>query len=78
MLPVFPKVCFVMIRPADNYNVGDVISLKTLDGVYHNHRITEIDGELVSTKGDNLKQQWYEQNVPISNIHGRVTLLFPK
>ena len=67
-----------MIQKKDNYNIGDVISLKTRDGKYHNHRIVKINNIAVSTKGDNLEQQWYECNVQLGKIQGIVKLLFPR
>ena len=78
MLPAFPRIGLVSIKKSDVYHVGDVISLKTLDKKYHCHRITEINSDWVSTKGDNLAQQWYEIQVPVGNIEGLVKLVFPK
>lgn len=78
MLPTFPKLGFVRIKKADEYKIGDIISLKTLDKKYHCHRILEINQEWVSTKGDNLPQQWYEIKVPTKNIEGLATLVYPK
>ena len=77
MLQALPKICIVMIKPYDTYCIGDIVSLKTLDGMYHNHRIVKIDDFIVSTKGDNLEQQWYEQDVPVRNIKGKVKLILP-
>lgn len=70
MLPTFPKLGMVKIKKSKTYKTGDIISLKTLDKKFHCHRIIEIDEKYVSTKGDNLDQQWYEIGVPIKNIQG--------
>lgn len=70
MLPTFPKLGWVIVKKSKTYKVGDIISLKTLDKKFHCHRITEIDDKYVSTKGDNLDQQWYEIGVPVKNILG--------
>lgn len=78
MLPTFPKLGLISIKKSKQYQVGDIISLKTLDKKYHCHRITEISFEYVSTKGDNLDQQWYEIKVPIKNIEGKVILFYPR
>ena len=78
MLPTFPKLGLVRVNKSNQYLVGDIISLKTLDKKFHCHRITEINSESVSTKGDNLDQQWYEVKVPIKNIEGVVTLFYPR
>lgn len=78
MLPTFPRIGLIRIKKSDSYKVGDVISLKTLDKKYHCHRIVEINDQIVSTKGDNLEQQDYEIKVPIKNIEGKTTLIFPK
>ena len=78
MLPTFPKLSFVSIKKSKLYQIGDIISLKTLDKKYHCHRIMKINERIVSTKGDNLEQQDYEIKVPIINIEGKVKLIFPK
>ena len=78
MLPTFPKLGLVSVKKSKQYQVGDIISLKTLDKKFHCHRITEINSEWVSTKGDNLDQQPYENKVPLKNIEGKVSLFFPR
>ena len=78
MLPTFPKLVLVSIKKSKLYQIGDIISLKTLDKKYHCHRIIEINTKTVSTKGDNLTQQDYEIDIPITNIEGKVSLVFPR
>ena len=78
MLPTMRKIGLVRIKKFKKYEVGEIISFKTLDKTFHCHRIIKINDEFVSTKGDNLDQQWYEIDVPIKNIQGRVTWIFPK
>lgn len=72
MLPTMPRLGICRIKQMTDYKIGDIISLETLDGKLHCHRITNINNYYVSTKGDNLEQQWYEVNVPVTNIHGLV------
>lgn len=78
MLPTFPKLGLVSIKKYSTLKIGDIISLKTLDKKYHCHRITKINSQYVSTKGDNLDQQWYEIDVPVENIEGIAKLVFPR
>lgn len=78
MLPTFSKLGLVRIKKSKEYKTGDIISLKTLDKKYHCHRIVEINNQWVSTKGDNLEQQWYEIQVPLKNIGGKVIWSYPK
>jgi len=78
MHPTFPRLSLIKIKKLELYQIGDIISLKTFDEKFHCHRITELDEQTVSTKGDNLTQQPYEIKVPIKNIEGKATLVFPK
>ena len=78
MLPTFPKLGFVWVKKTNHYKVGDIVDLLTLDKLHHCHRITEINSEWVSAKGDNLDQQWYEIKVPIRNLKGKITWSWPK
>lgn len=75
MLPTFGRINIIKITKKQEYKIGDVISLKTHDKIIHCHRITSID-DMVTTKGDNLEQKWYEINVPMENIEGIVTLVW--
>lgn len=77
MKPLLRNLSLVSIKKSETYKTNDIISLKTLDNKYHVHRIMEINEKEVSTKGDNLDQQWYEKNVPIERIEGLLTWHFP-
>lgn len=78
MLPTLSRVNLIITKKVSSYEIGDIISLKTLDGIFHTHRIVEINDQWVSTKGDNLTQQWYEIKVPLKNIEGKLFWSFPK
>ena len=78
MLPTFPKLGLISVKKSKTYKINDIVSLKTLDKKFHCHRITKIDSVVVSTKGDNLDQQWYEIDVPVENIEGITKLIFPR
>lgn len=41
----------IIIKKSNEYKVGDIITYK-LDNSYITHRITKIDGDIVTTKGD--------------------------
>lgn len=77
MLPTLKRFGLVRIKKKQYYEINDIISLKTLDQKFHIHRIVKIDSEKVSTKGDNLSQQWYEIDVPIRNIEGLLVWHYP-
>ena len=72
MTPTLGRISILKISKQSEYKRGDIISLKTHDKLFHCHRIIEIDDCYVSTKGDNLLQQTYEVNVPITHIEGLV------
>jgi len=76
MLPTFGKYNLIRIKKQKKYNIGEIISLKTHDGIYHCHRIVSIDDNFVTTKGDNLLMQEYEVEVPIKNIEGIASLIW--
>ena len=78
LLPTFPNWGLINVKKLNSYNIGDIISLRTLDKKYHCHRIIKINSEFVTTKGDNLEQQDYETKVPIKNIEGIVKLILPR
>ncbi len=78
MHPTLPKLSLVRIKKSKSYKISDIIALKTHDKLHHIHRITEINNEWVSTKGDNLYQQWYEIKVQLKNIEGLLVWHYPK
>ena len=41
----------IIVKKVDDYKVGDIITYKK-DDIYVTHRITKIDGNTVTTKGD--------------------------
>ena len=43
---------YIVIKKANNYNVGDVVTYKK-NNEYITHRIKSIDGDIVITQGDN-------------------------
>lgn len=80
MLPALGRFNFIKITKQKNYKVGDIISLKTNDGMIHCHRILcftdGIHEDFVTTKGDNLPIQGYDTLVPVKNIEGIVKLIW--
>ena len=75
MSPALGWFNIIKVSKRPEYKVGDIVSLKTHDKVFHCHRITAIDSEYVSTKGDNLEQKEYEIKVPRKNIEGAIDLI---
>lgn len=63
-----------VVRP-DNLKVGDVIIYNRLDGLTIVHRVIEINGNYVITKGDNNQVQ--DQTVNISQIEGKMVFAIP-
>lgn len=43
----------IIIKNSDNYNVNDIITFKDTNNMYITHRIIEINGDSITTKGDN-------------------------
>ena len=41
----------IIVKKSNEYKVGDIITYK-LDNSYITHRITKIDGDMITTKGD--------------------------
>jgi signal peptidase I len=72
MLPTLGRFNFIKITKQGSYKIGDIISLKTNDGLFHCHRIIELTENFVTTKGDNKPIQDYEKLVSIKNIEGIV------
>lgn len=76
MLPALGWFNVIKVTKKSEYKVGEIVSLKTHDKIFHCHRIVSIDENYVSTKGDNLEQKDYEINVPLKNIEGEVSLIW--
>ena len=53
MAPNFNKEDLIIIKEEKEYEVGDIITFKNLDGIYVTHRIIEKDENGFITKGDN-------------------------
>jgi len=78
MKPTLGRMNLIRIKKFSQYKIGDIISVKTHDKKIHVHRIVEITDQWVSTKGDNLSQQWYEVKLPLKNIEGKLIWHYPE
>ena len=63
-----------VVRP-DNLKVGDVIIYNRLDGFTIVHRLIEINGNYVVTKGDNNADQ--DKTINVSQIQGKMVFAMP-
>ncbi len=78
MEPNIPIDALVVVVPAFNYKVGDVVAYQTELGRIHTvHRIVSIDGDTVVTAGDNNGGS-LDPAFHIDKIKGKVVLTVPK
>ena len=70
MEPTFYKGDLLFVKEKDTYKVGDIVVYQS-DGILVVHRIIEIDGDTVTTKGDanNVSDEPFDK----SNIKGSVS-----
>ena len=77
MLPTLHNNDLVLIMRAEEYALGDIVVVSTLEKQYIIHRIikkiNKNSKQLYLTKGDNISNidRWYT----IQNIHGKVVSL---
>ncbi len=62
------------VRP-DNLEIGDIVIYNRLDGLTIVHRVIEINGNRVVTKGDNNPVQ--DPAIDTSQIHGKMVFAMP-
>ena len=77
MKPEMPVLCFIKIKKQNKYKKGDIVAFENKGHPFiinYCHRITEINDETFTTKGDNRpSSDKYETDVPIENILGKIT-----
>ena len=80
MEPTIPKGSLILVAPADEYGVGDVVAVQQGASTPYTHRITrlaELDGvPYVETKGD-ANEGPDPAIVPVDSIIGRVDVSLP-
>lgn len=71
MNPIIYKDDIVVIKKQDEYEIGDIISYKDVQGNTITHRIIEKNEDVYCTKGDNNNTK---DDIPIhiENIQGKV------
>lgn len=74
MAPNFNKEDLIIIKEEKEYEVGDIITFKTLDGIYVTHRIIEKDENGFITKGDNNNTK-DDEKVTKEQICGKVVFI---
>lgn len=74
MAPNFNKEDLIIIKEEKEYEVGDIITFKNLDGIYVTHRIIEKDENGFITKGDNNNTK-DDEKVTKEQICGKVVFI---
>lgn len=81
MKPTLPFISFIIFKKQEKYNIGDIVVFTGRNGLRYCHRIVSITKhnywsitkDTFTAKGDNrLKNKWYETDVPINNIIGKL------
>lgn len=75
MKPTLPVGSMVFTFPQSMYNVGDIITFKRGD-ITVTHRIAEISGESITTKGD-ANNSTDSQKVSLKNVVGKDVAVIP-
>ncbi len=61
---------FIIIREMKNYNINDIVTYKNKENNFVTHRIVEINGENIITRGDNNTIN--DEPIKLQNIEGKV------
>ncbi len=78
MEPNIPIDSLVIVVKADEYQLDDVVAFQTEKGKIHTvHRIVSIDGETITTCGDNNDGS-NDTPFHVSKIKGKVVMTLPK
>ena len=66
----------IIVKRVDEYKVGDIVTFKH-DNIYVTHRITKIDGDMVTTKGDanTVEDEPFNKNLIIGKFVYKSDLL---
>ncbi len=66
----------IIVKRVDEYKVGDIVTFKH-DNIYVTHRITKIDGDMVTTKGDanTVEDEPFNKNLIIGKFVFKSDLL---
>lgn len=66
----------IIVKRVDEYKVGDIVTFKH-DNIYVTHRITKIDGDMVTTKGDanTVEDEPFNRNLIIGKFVFKSDLL---
>ena len=78
MVPVLNKGDMIFVHNNGEFEVGDIVVYQTAQTPYPIiHRIIEMEGDMISTKGDNnpVADPW--NPTPISAVHGKASIKFP-
>ena len=75
MSPSIEKGDLILVKLSKNFNEGDIISYKSNDGAIITHRVIDIDGNSIITKGDynNTEDSAFNRE----NVIGKVIKIFP-
>jgi signal peptidase len=75
MEPAVKTGSLIFVKPASNFSVGDVVTIKNGKNTV-THRIVKIDGQSVTTKGDANKEADAE-TASINNLVGKMLFSLP-
>ena len=74
MEPTLPTNSYILVKAQDNYYVGDIVAYVSERSVVV-HRITAINGKMITTKGDANNAE--DPEFPAENIKGKVIFKIP-
>lgn len=76
MEPAFSIDDLLIIQECESYEIDDIVTYVDSDGMVVTHRIIDIDGDNITTKGDN--NNIADPAFDISRIKGKVIAIIPK
>ncbi|MBR5558828.1 MAG: signal peptidase I [Oscillospiraceae bacterium] len=74
MEPTFSQGDLIIVNKADSFAEGDIVVFGQ-NGSLVVHRIVDMDGEMVTTRGD--ANNTNDQPIPVSSLRGRVSFWIP-
>ena len=76
MAPAFEVGDLLIYQSVKKYQIGDMVAFQDKENDLVTHRIVEIDGDVVVTKGDANPIE--DEPIEYNDIYGKVILIIPK